>query len=175
MQRAYRAGSQHVVVAVERRAPGRFTVTVNGEAHVVEAARLGRSTLQLVVDGCTHTAHVARIGAVEHVAIAGEVYVLAPEAGGALAASDRDHPAVLAPPQILSPMPGKVLQVLVHPGDRVAVGDGLLILEAMKMEHRIVAEGAATVAAVHVADGQMVDGGAVMLELDYDSRSSPSA
>lgn len=164
MQRTYRAGAGQVVVAVERTGPGRFTVTVDGRAHVVEATLFGTSTLQLVVDGRNHTAQVARIGDAEHVAIAGDVYVLRTDVG---AAAD-DVSAVLAPPQIVAPMPGKVLQVLVKAGQQVVIGDGLLILEAMKMEHRIVAEAAGTVRAVHVADAQMVDGGAVMLELDYD-------
>jgi biotin carboxyl carrier protein len=44
-----------------------------------------------------------------------------------------------------------------------------LILEAMKMEYRITAAAAATVRAVHVAAGRMVDGGVVLIELDYAS------
>jgi biotin carboxyl carrier protein len=64
-------------------------------------------------------------------------------------------------------MPGKVLQVLVRVGQSVAADEGLLVLEAMKMEHRIAAEAPATVRAVHVADGQMVDAGAVLIELEY--------
>jgi pyruvate carboxylase subunit B len=64
-------------------------------------------------------------------------------------------------------MPGKVLSVLVGEGQEVATGDGLLILEAMKMENRIVAEARAIVRRVHVTEGQMVDGGAILLELDY--------
>ena len=74
---------------------------------------------------------------------------------------------MLASPQIVAPMPGKVLQVLVRAGQQVAAGDGLLILEAMKMEHRMTAEAPATVRAVHVADGQMVDAGTVLVELEY--------
>jgi len=65
-------------------------------------------------------------------------------------------------------MPGKVLEVLVQPGDRVEIGDGLLILEAMKMENRLIAEAAATVAEVKVAAGDMVEGGRVLVVLTYD-------
>ena len=61
----------------------------------------------------------------------------------------------------------KVLQVLVELGQTVAAGDGLVVVEAMKMEHRIAAEADAVVRAVHVSAGQMVDGGAVLIELDY--------
>jgi pyruvate carboxylase subunit B len=64
-------------------------------------------------------------------------------------------------------MPGKILSVLVEEGQEVASGDGLLILEAMKMENRIVAEAPAVVRRVHVSDGQMVEGGALLIELEF--------
>lgn len=165
IQRIYRTGSRHVVVTVERSGPGHYTVSVDGHSHTVEAALTGASTMHLVVDGRQHTARVARIGDAEHVAVDGEVHVLRPEVAGVAAG---DQAEILAAPQIVAPMPGKVLHVLVAAGAQVAAGDGLLILEAMKMEHRIIAEAAATVRAVHVRDGQMVDGGSVMLELDYE-------
>lgn len=164
MLRSYRSGARHLTVAVQRTAADRFTVAVDGQSRAVEAALADSSTLRLVVDGVSHTAHVARIGDTYHVAIGGAVYVLAPEVAGAAAG---DQPTTLAVPQILAPMPGKVLQVLVEVGQQVAAGDGLLILEAMKMEHRMVAEAPATVRAVHVVAGQMVDAGAVLVELEY--------
>jgi biotin carboxyl carrier protein len=56
-----------------------------------------------------------------------------------------------------APLPGGVSKVLVAAGDRVAEGDGLVVLEAMKMEHTLRANGAGTVAGVHCAPGQQVD------------------
>ena len=165
-QRSYRCGSRQLGVTVQRTAPGRFTVVVEGQPHDVEAALSDASTLQLVVDGAVQTAVVARVADTYHVAVGGEVYVLTPAATGG---DPGIQAALLAPPQIVAPMPGKVLQVLVRPGQQVAAGDGLLILEAMKMEHRIAAEAAATVRAVHVNDGQMVDAGVVLVELEYDA------
>jgi biotin carboxyl carrier protein len=164
MLRSYRSGARHLTVAVQRTAADRFTVAVDGQSFAVEAALADASMLRLVVDGVSHTAQVARIGDTYHVAIGGAVYVLTPDVAGTTAS---DQPTVLAVPQILSPMPGKVLQVLVEVGQQVAAGDGLLILEAMKMEHRMVAEAPATVRAVHVVGGQMVDAGAVLVELEY--------
>jgi acetyl-CoA/propionyl-CoA carboxylase biotin carboxyl carrier protein len=66
-------------------------------------------------------------------------------------------------PETRSPMPGKVLQVSVAPGDRVAAGDPLLILEAMKMENVLFAEIDGVVEAVHVAAGEMVEPGKVLV------------
>ncbi len=56
-----------------------------------------------------------------------------------------------------APLPGAVTKVLVAVGDTVAEGDGLLVLEAMKMEHTLRANGAGTVAQVQCAPGQQVD------------------
>ena len=162
MQIGYRSGSRHLGVTVHREAPGRFTVSVDETSHGVEAALLDPTTIQIVIGGISQVAHVVRRGGTTHVWIAGELHQMQAEA----AAGPAEH-VVHLQPQVLAPMPGKVLQVLIAAGQTVATGDGLVIVEAMKMEHRIVAEGDAVVRAVHVAEGQMVDGGAVLVELEY--------
>jgi propionyl-CoA carboxylase alpha chain len=65
-----------------------------------------------------------------------------------------------------APLPGAVTKVLVSVGDVVAEGDGLVVLEAMKMEHTLRALGAGTVRAVHSAPGQQVDVGDLLVEMD---------
>jgi acetyl/propionyl-CoA carboxylase alpha subunit len=70
-------------------------------------------------------------------------------------------------PRVTAPMPGKVLAVRVEVGQRVAAGDPLAILEAMKMETVVVAEGDATVKEVHVAPGAMIEPGQVLVVLDF--------
>ena len=59
-------------------------------------------------------------------------------------------------------MPGKVVRVLVAPGDAVAQGQGLIVVEAMKMENELRAAKAGRVASVSVVEGQSVDAGAVL-------------
>jgi len=65
-----------------------------------------------------------------------------------------------------APLPGAVTKVLVSVGDAVAEGDGLLVLEAMKMEHTLRALGAGTVRAVHAVPGQQVDVGDLLVEME---------
>ncbi|HUK04350.1 MAG TPA: acetyl/propionyl/methylcrotonyl-CoA carboxylase subunit alpha [Burkholderiales bacterium] len=67
---------------------------------------------------------------------------------------------------LAAPMPGKVLQVLVRPGARVAKGAPLMILEAMKMEHTIAAPHDGAVAAIHFKAGEQVAEGAELLRLE---------
>ncbi|HEY1445237.1 MAG TPA: biotin carboxylase N-terminal domain-containing protein [Acidimicrobiales bacterium] len=65
-----------------------------------------------------------------------------------------------------APLPGAVTKVLVSVGDVVAEGDGLVVLEAMKMEHTLRALGAGTVRAVHGVPGQQVDVGDLLVEME---------
>jgi acetyl/propionyl-CoA carboxylase alpha subunit len=65
-----------------------------------------------------------------------------------------------------APLPGSVTKVLVSVGDVVAEGDGLVVLEAMKMEHTLRALGAGTVRAVHGAPGRQVDVGDLLVEME---------
>ena len=76
--------------------------------------------------------------------------------------------------EITAPMPGKVLRVLVKEGEAVTAGQPLVVLEAMKMETALAAESDAIVKRVPVAPGQMVDHGAVLIELSPPP-ASPSA
>jgi acetyl/propionyl-CoA carboxylase alpha subunit len=66
---------------------------------------------------------------------------------------------------VVAPMPGTVIRVLVAAGDRVQHRQPLVVLEAMKMETPLVSPYAAAVTAVHVAEGDRVAGGTVLVEL----------
>jgi len=67
---------------------------------------------------------------------------------------------------LVAPMPGAVVRVGVEPGDDVAAGQALVVVEAMKMEHTIAAPHAGRVAEVRVRPGEQVDGGRVLIVLE---------
>ena len=77
---------------------------------------------------------------------------------------DHDVESIGAGP--VSPLPGTVLAVHVEAGQQVSDGDLLMVVEAMKMEHRITAIGDATVAEVHFAAGDRVDTGELLVSLE---------
>jgi 3-methylcrotonyl-CoA carboxylase alpha subunit len=68
----------------------------------------------------------------------------------------------------MAPMSGTVVAVMVGTGDRVEKGAPLMILEAMKMEHTIVAPAAGVVAAVNFRAGDRVKEGADLVDIDDD-------
>jgi len=82
-------------------------------------------------------------------------FVAAESAGGA---SDR----------VTSPMPGKIIQLLVKPGEAVKKGQPLAVLEAMKMEHTLAAPADAKVASVEVSQGDQVNDGAVVVRFETE-------
>jgi acetyl/propionyl-CoA carboxylase alpha subunit len=74
--------------------------------------------------------------------------------------------APAGPAPLLAPMPGLIVRVNVQPGDTVAAGQGLVVMEAMKMENELRAPGAGTVRTVLVQPGTAVEKGAVLVELE---------
>ena len=81
----------------------------------------------------------------------------------------------LATPEVVAPMPGKVLKVMVTEGETVASGQPLIVLEAMKMETTLYAESGAVVRKVRAEPGAMVDHGSVLLELSPPDSSKPES
>lgn len=67
---------------------------------------------------------------------------------------------------IKAPMPGLVLDILVEPGQEVQKGDSLIILEAMKMENIIKAEGDGKVKSIEVKTSEKVDKGQLMIDME---------
>ena len=80
------------------------------------------------------------------------------------------------PRPVRAPMPGLVVKVEVSVGDAIEPGQGLVIVEAMKMENELRAESAAVVTAIHVAAGDTVDKDEVLIDLAaVDAPTDPEA
>jgi 3-methylcrotonyl-CoA carboxylase alpha subunit len=73
--------------------------------------------------------------------------------------------------KVKSPMPGKILSTHVKVGQYVEVGERLLVLEAMKMEHRLAAPVAGTIAALHALEGAQVSDAALLVEITIDDQA----
>ena len=70
------------------------------------------------------------------------------------------------PARLVAPMPGLVVRVNAQPGDAVRAGQGLVVMEAMKMENELRAAADGTVKAVLVSPGTAVEKGTVLVELE---------
>ncbi len=162
------AGGRSRAVEVTR-SGDRFAVTVDGRTHQVDVSTIDGVTSLLIgtvsyeVAIHDHTVHVDGIPV--------EVDVISERPSWArpstpLAASAGHMPGGAGPQRIVAPMPGKVLKLLVKPGDRVEPRQGLVVVEAMKMENELRARAAGTVAEVRAVEGTTVEAGAILVILE---------
>ncbi|RDV44605.1 acetyl/propionyl-CoA carboxylase subunit alpha [Leifsonia sp. ku-ls] len=163
--------------------PEDATVTVGTAAPARASLRIRPATADgepdvalLGVDGMTVRFDLARDGDTIWLARDGRARGLrlrdrATRLAERLAAVERGESA--AHPELRSPMPGTVVAVPVADGARVETGDTVVVVEAMKMEHRLVAPAAGTVT-VQVAPGDLVRLDQVVARVDADEPSTPS-
>lgn len=171
-------GARVLQVAVQRAGDdGRLRVTLDGQAYQVDARRLGAAGVSMLVtsegNGAAPVSVDAAIvsqreaGSVD-VHVGGRVVPLQIRQAGAFGRR-RDGTAGgqgSGPERITAPMPGKIARVLVKPGDAVVPKQGLVVVEAMKMENELRASRAGQVREVAVAEGQSVEAGAVLVVVD---------
>ena len=77
-----------------------------------------------------------------------------------------EHAIPAGPTPLVAPMPGLVVRVDARVGEQVRAGQGLVVMEAMKMENELRAHAAGTVKAVHASPGMAVEKGTVLVELE---------
>jgi len=132
---------------------------VDGREHSLEGEELPNGQLLLRLDGRAFKARAVRDGEYWHVLCEGDYrrFALAP-----LAVEDDSAGAG----SLAAPMSGKVVKVLTQMGAKVAKGDPLLILEAMKMEHTIAAPKDGVVKEIHYSAGEQVPEGAELITLE---------
>jgi biotin carboxyl carrier protein len=127
-------------------APNVFSILLNGESFEVRVAPAsdGKLTLQT-----RHNEFVAEV--VDPRAWRGRRH-------GAVEVEGRQ--------QIVAPMPGKVVRLLVKAGDKVEAGQGLLVVEAMKMQNEVRSPKTGTVERLLAKEGQAVNAGEVLAWID---------
>jgi geranyl-CoA carboxylase alpha subunit len=158
----------HVVHDLEivRERDGGYVAGRDGGEHSFEIDALGGDTIRFVSSGIMETARFFRDRDRLHIL----------HRGRTLAVRDR----TLAAPEmatanggdgkVRAAMNGRVVAVFVKPGERVAIGQAVMTLEAMKMEHVHAAPIAGTVSAIDVVEGEQVTTGKIVVEIEADSQ-----
>jgi biotin carboxyl carrier protein len=140
-----------------------WQVTLDGRPVAVDAVEIAPNTLSILLDGQSFEINVTpspdgklklQTGSREFIA-----EVIDPRAW-----SGRRHGSVEAEgrQQVVAPMPGKVVRLLIREGDRVEAGQGLVVVEAMKMQNEIRSPKSGTVERVLTKEGQPVNAGDVL-------------
>jgi len=168
MELVLREGEREERASVERAADGTYEVRLGERRYRVDAARAGAVLRSLLIDGGQHEVAVRDEGEGSYLV----------SAGGGLVAVEVSDPLTFLARQshadkggrgsrtVRAYMPGRVVSLLVAIGDEVVPGQGLLVLEAMKMQNEIQAERAGRVKALHIGAGEAVEGGDPLLDLE---------
>lgn len=147
---------------------GRYRVEYQGRVFVVDALPMEAPTWSLLIEGQSFDADllpgkgdklmVRLRGGAYPVEVLDERRMRMRRAAGAFEVEGRAT--------VDSPMPGKVVKVLVAEGDEVEEGQGVVVVEAMKMENELKAPKAGTVVELSASEGQLVEGGAVLVVIE---------
>jgi biotin carboxyl carrier protein len=132
------------------------------DADLVEVAnglsvRVGNRVIDLSVEGKPPVLGIVASGHRAQVVVESERQKAASAARGARSSATQDA--------VISPMPGRIVKLLVQTGHEVAAGDPVIVVEAMKMENELRAPRAGTIGKVLVAVGDRVESNATLLEL----------
>jgi biotin carboxyl carrier protein len=146
-----------------------YVVTVGDTSLQTQVLAAHDGALTLSVGGQLLRAHVVSDGPRTFVAIDGHVYEFV--RGEQKSGYSRQREAGRLSPEIRSPMPGKILDVRVAEGTNVEAGQVLVVLEAMKMENALTAEGPGRVHKIHVTVGELVELGQLLVELEFPQKT----
>jgi len=163
------SGETALSVHYRVRSADKIEVHVNGSVHEAAMVSWDEGHLGLVFDGVHRRISLLTDGDVH--------YAHSPLGSSVLREVARFPPPARAvvPGGCEAPMPGKILAVRVAPGQAVKKGDVLVILEAMKMEHEVVAPADGAVREVRVEIGDQVDAGDVLVAMDEAAPDEPPA
>ena len=126
--------------------PGIFSILLNGESHEIRVAPNPDGSLTIQDGPNEFKAEVA------------DTRAWRGRKHGAVEAEGRQ--------QIVAPMPGKVIRILVKPGDKVEAGQGLLVVEAMKMQNEVKSPKTGTVEKLLAKESQPVNAGDILAWID---------
>jgi len=157
-------GERDVKVSVEELGGSNYKVTIDGAEHVVDAQLITGNLWSVLYGNGSFEVDVMRLPAEEYeVLIKGDChkFTLMNEQRRAMMRAGGKGSAGKA--MLTSPMPGKVVKLLVTEGQEVAAGQGVIVVEAMKMENELKSALAGKVKEIFVEEGQVVESGAKLL------------
>jgi biotin carboxyl carrier protein len=146
---------------------GRWRVVIDGAERAVDAKQIRPGTWSLVIDGRAYLIDLdkRKAGTALSSRLAEAVAVIEDARRKRLAKAAHREGLASAGEELRAPIAGKVVKLLVEAGAQVAAGQGVIVLEAMKMENELVAERGGTVASIHKQAGQSVDTGDLLVTL----------
>lgn len=154
-------------VEVESLGNGLYAVTLDGHRYELDSLVLPHGAMSMIVEDHSYNVDFDGKGDEVAVLVRGEVvrFDIADERRIRLRAAAATFQAE-GKQTVSAPMPGKIVKVFVKVGDLVQEGQGLVVVEAMKMENELKAPKAGKVTEVHAKEGTAVENGAKLIVVE---------
>ena len=142
-----------------KRSGDRASVEFGGKSFEVDVSQLSEGAFSLILEGRSHDVSVSPHAGGFQVVVDGESFQVG------LIDPRRDGPSTsggtvaAGPMEVSAPMPGKVVRILTAEGEEVQQGQGLVVVEAMKMQNELGSPKSGRIRSVRVAEGQAVNAG----------------
>jgi acetyl/propionyl-CoA carboxylase alpha subunit len=154
-------GGESRLVALRESGEGIYEITLDGRTVHVDAVRSGPTVYSVIEDGQQFEAMVDEKGAHGFdVLVAGRIFHLESVDERTKLLAQSAVPVATGPQTVCAEMPGKVVKVASAAGEAVREGQGVVVIEAMKMENEIPSPIAGVVREIAVSEGQTVEAGA---------------
>ena len=157
-------GDQSYTLEIEEMGKSLYRVSVDGNEFLVDGKKTGRTNYSLIVNNRSFEIEVDHAEDEYRVLVDGRNYhVNLVDDRRVRIGGGQSEIQLQGRQKVSVPMPGKVIAVLVSEGDSIEKGQGLVIVEAMKMENEVRSPIAGEVKEIKVKTGDAVEGGAVLL------------
>jgi len=165
-------GGESRLIGLRETGDGIYEITIDGRTIHVDAVRSGPTVYSVIEDGQQFEAMVDEKGAHGFdVLVAGRIFHLESLDERTRLLAQSASPVLTGPQTIVAEMPGKVVKVVMAAGEAVREGQGVVLVEAMKMENEIPSPIAGVVTEVAVSEGQTVEAGALLFTVSPPATS----
>jgi geranyl-CoA carboxylase alpha subunit len=162
-------GNTHRTAGIMTTGTNAYVVTLDDDKVEVSIDQRGDGAVRFTASGLQQTAHFAMQNETLHLDLNGEVFMLRETTLDIGSSARRDGAS-----RLVAPMNGAIVSVFAKPGDPVAKGERIVVLEAMKMQHEIRAERDGTIAKIMVKPGDQVATRQVLVELKPEEDAAPA-
>ncbi len=167
-------GNEHALVVDDLGVDdGRYTMTLDGHSYEVDAQLMKSHIVSMLIDHRSYDVDLERVSAEPldgrlAVRVRGRVirFDMLDERRKKMKEAQTSRFDVGGAYSVNSPMPGKIMKILVNEGDEVEEGQGVIVVEAMKMENELRTPKAGVVSTISVKEGDAVDAGARLLVIE---------
>jgi biotin carboxyl carrier protein len=149
---------------------GKYKIDLDNNNYVVDSSIISDNCLSLIVNGKAFTVYFAEADGKKYFSIGGEQFCIQEAKAESINAGEAESTALKEAPTVCSPMPGKVVKIFVKEGDKVEKSQGLVIVEAMKMENEIKSPVKGRVEKINFKPGDLVDASQAIIEIKPENK-----